>query len=81
MFGIGIDYGTNSVRALVARCADGAEFGTFVVNYPSGEQGVILDADDPFLAQQHPGDYLAGLEQSVHGALAQAAAEARLFGS
>jgi L-ribulokinase len=73
VFTIGIDYGTNSVRALVVRCADGAEFGTCVVNYPSGDQGVILDADDPFLARQHPGDYLLGLEQSVRGALAQAA--------
>ncbi len=28
MFTIGIDYGTNSVRALVVRCKDGAELGT-----------------------------------------------------
>lgn len=73
VFTIGIDYGTNSVRALVVRCADGAEFGACVVNYPSGEQGVILDADDPFLARQHPGDHLFGLEASVKGALDRAA--------
>jgi ribulose kinase len=35
---LGIDYGTNSVRALVVRCADGAELGTCVVEYPSGQQ-------------------------------------------
>ena len=40
MFTLGIDYGTNSVRALVVRCADGAELGSAVVNYPSGHQGV-----------------------------------------
>ncbi|MGC4071387.1 MAG: hypothetical protein QM760_02475 [Nibricoccus sp.] len=47
MYTIGIDYGTNSVRALVVRCADGAEFGTGVVNYPSGHQGVLLDPQGP----------------------------------
>jgi len=69
---IGIDYGTNSVRALVVRCADGAELGSCVVNYPSGEQGVLLDARDHNLARQHPGDYLLGLEKSVRGALLDA---------
>ena len=72
MFTLGIDYGTNSVRALVVRCADGKELGTCVVNYPSGAQGVLLDARDHNLARQHPGDYLVGLEKSVKGALAQA---------
>lgn len=70
MFTLGIDYGTNSVRALLVRCADGAEFGSCVVNYPSGAEGIILDPNDHHLARQHPGDYLAGLEQSVKGALA-----------
>jgi L-ribulokinase len=69
---LGIDYGTNSVRALVVRCADGAELGTCVVEYPSGQQGVLLDPRDHHLARQHPGDYLYGLERSVKGALAAA---------
>ena len=72
MFTLGIDYGTNSVRALVVRCADGAELGSCVVNYPSGAQGVLLDARDHHLARQHPGDYLFGLEKSVKGAIAAA---------
>ena len=72
MFTLGIDYGTNSVRALVVRCADGAELGACIVNYPSGSQGVLLDPRDHHLARQHPGDYLFGLEKSVRGALAQA---------
>jgi L-ribulokinase len=70
VFTLGIDYGTNSVRALLVRCADGAEFGSCVVNYPSGAEGIMLDPNDHHLARQHPGDYLAGLEQSVKGALA-----------
>ena len=72
MFTLGIDYGTNSVRALVVRCSDGAEFGSAVVNYPSGHQGVLLDPKDHNLARQHPGDYLYGLERSVKSAIAAA---------
>ncbi|MES1166535.1 MAG: ribulokinase [Pseudomonadota bacterium] len=71
-FTLGLDYGTNSVRALVVRCADGAEIASCVVNYPGGRQGVILDPKDHHLARQHPGDYLYGLEKSVRGALAAA---------
>ena len=72
MFTLGVDFGTNSVRALVVRCSDGAEFGSRVVDYPSGAQGVLLDPKDGLLARQHPGDYLLGLEDSVKGALAEA---------
>ena len=72
MYTLGIDYGTNSVRALVVRCADGAELGSATVNYPSGAAGVLLDPRDHHLARQHPGDYLYGLEKSVRGALAAA---------
>ncbi len=71
-FTLGIDYGTNSVRALVVRCHDGKEFGSTVFNYPSGSQGILLDPKDHHLARQHPGDYLLGLEKSVKGALAAA---------
>ncbi|MDO8539916.1 MAG: ribulokinase [Opitutaceae bacterium] len=72
MFTLGLDYGTNSVRALVVRCHDGAEFGSAVVDYPSGNQGVLLDPRDHNLARQFPGDYLHGLERSVKAALAAA---------
>ncbi len=72
MFSLGVDFGTNSVRALIVRCSDGAEYGSRVVDYPSGAQGVLLDPKDGLLARQHPGDYLFGLEQSVRGALAEA---------
>ena len=72
MFTLGLDYGTNSVRALIVRCSDGAEFGSCVVNYPSGAQGILLDPNDGHLARQSPADYLVVLEQSVKGALAEA---------
>lgn len=72
MFTIGIDYGTNSVRALVVRTKDGAELGTAIFQYPSGHQGVLLDPKDHHLARQNPADHLLGLEKTIKGALAQA---------
>ena len=72
MFTIGIDYGTNSVRALAVRCKDGAELGTSIVSYPSGHQGVLLDPKNHHLARQNPADYLFGLTKSVKGAIARA---------
>jgi Ribulose kinase len=72
MFTLGLDYGTNSVRALIVRVTDGKEFGSAVINYPSGAQGILLDKRDHNLARQHPADYLFGLEKSVKAALAQA---------
>ncbi len=72
VFTLGLDYGTNSVRALIVRCADGAEIASSVVAYPSGHDGILLDPKDHHLARQHPGDYLVSLEKSVRGALAAA---------
>ena len=68
-FAIGVDYGTNSVRALVVDTADGAEVGTYVYNYPSGEHGILLDPRDPNLARQNPADYIEGFYRSVRGAV------------
>ena len=58
---IGLDYGTNSVRAVVVDCADGRSLGTHVFDYPSGAQGILLDARDPHLARQNPADYVEGI--------------------
>ena len=69
---IGIDYGTNSVRAVVVDTADGRVVGTSVFNYPSGDDGVLLHPKDPHLARQNPADYIEGLRASVTGALAAA---------
>ncbi|KAF0094867.1 MAG: L-ribulokinase [Puniceicoccaceae bacterium 5H] len=69
---LGLDYGTNSVRALLVRCRDGKELGSGVVTYPSGEAGVLLDRRQSHLARQHPGDYLEAMKQAVAEALRQA---------
>ena len=71
-FTIGVDFGTNSVRAIVVDCADGRLLGTHVFDYPSGDHGVLLDVRDPHVARQNPADYIAGLAPSITGALAQA---------
>ena len=71
-YAVGLDYGTNSVRAVVVDCADGRTLGTHVFDYPSGAQGILLDARDPHLARQNPADYVEGIRASVKGALAEA---------
>jgi L-ribulokinase len=75
---IGLDYGTNSVRALVVNIANGREVGTAVWNYEHGTAGVILSRD-PNLARQHPADYLKGAEVSIKKALADAKRTVRGF--
>jgi L-ribulokinase len=77
-FSIGVDYGTNSVRALVVDVSDGSEVGTHVYNYPSGEAGILLDPKDPNLARQNPADYIEGFHVSVRRAI-QAAKRAPGF--
>jgi len=65
---IGIDYGTDSVRSVVADAADGKIPGSSVFEYPRWKQGLFCD---PSINQfrQHPADYIEGLEQSVKGAI------------
>ncbi len=71
-YSIGLDYGTNSVRALLVDVSNGAEVGNVVWNYSHGEKGVITDPKDPNLARQHPQDYIDGIVKTVKGVLKQA---------
>lgn len=71
-YALGLDYGTNSVRALIVDVQTGEEVGTQVFNYPHGEAGILLDAKDPNVARQHPADYVEGAQAATQGALAQA---------
>jgi len=68
-FAIGVDFGTNSVRALVVDVADGSKVATHVSNYSSGEAGVLLSSTDPNLARQNPADYIDGFYSSVKRAV------------
>ncbi len=73
---IGIDYGTDSVRALVVNAQTGQSVGTHVHEYVRWKQGNYCN---PSASQfrQHPLDYLEGLEASVKGALANLPDEVR----
>ena len=63
-YAIGLDYGTNSVRALIVNVANGQEVATAVWNYEHGTAGVILSRD-PNLARQNPADYVTGAHLST----------------
>ena len=78
-YALGLDFGTQSVRALVADTGTGEEVGVGVAAYPSGTDGTLLDPERPNLARQHPGDYLRGLTESVRDALGEAAANEETF--
>ncbi len=68
---IGLDYGTDSCRAVVVDAADGSEAGVGVMNYPRWAKGQYCDpATNRF--RQHPLDYVESLEGAVKGALAKA---------
>ena len=75
---IGLDYGTNSVRALIVKTRDGEEVASADWSYEHGSNGIILSRD-PLLARQHPADYLKGTQASVRAALRQAAKSVRGF--
>ena len=70
---IGLDFGTNSVRALLVDVKRGTELAMSVWNYAHGDHGVILDPRQPNLARHHPQDYLTGIEKTVRAVLRQAA--------
>lgn len=76
---LGLDFGTNSVRALIVDVKTGREIGTAVHDYISGEAGIILDDRDPNLARQDPAEYVKGLAIAVRRAAAAARRADRRF--
>ena len=63
-FSLGLDFGTNSVRALIVDISNGEEIATHVHNYRHGKNGILLDKKDSNVARQSSYDYIEGLEQA-----------------
>ncbi|MGH9401578.1 MAG: ribulokinase [Terriglobia bacterium] len=75
LFAVGIDYGTESGRAVVVRVRDGQEVGAAIVPYPDGVLDERLPAGarlGPDWALQNPRDYLLVVEKAVPRALKMA---------
>jgi L-ribulokinase len=67
---IGIDYGTDSVRALIVDAANGKEIASDVFYYPRWKAGKYsIPSQNQF--RQHPLDYVEGLETTIKNALAK----------
>lgn len=66
---IGVDFGTDSVRALVASTQNGETIATAVQYYPRWKKGLYCDPSSQQY-RQHPLDYLESLEAAIKQALA-----------
>lgn len=67
---IGLDYGTDSCRALIVDTATGRQLASEVVPYPRWKAGLYCNpAENRY--RQHPLDYIESLEKAVSGALRQ----------
>ena len=73
---IGVDFGSDSVRAIVVNTVTGKEAGSAAACYPRWKKGLYQHPEKDIF-RQHPKDYLEALEECVTGALAALSAEQR----
>ncbi len=74
-FVIGIDFGTDSVRAQLTRVADGTVVSTAVYAFPRWRDGLYCNAAAQQY-RQHPLDHIEGLEYVIKNCLHEAGAAA-----
>lgn len=67
---IGIDYGTDSCRAVALNAASGKEVGVAVSYYPRWREGLYCDSSANRY-RQHPQDYIDSLVEVMHDLLSQ----------
>jgi L-ribulokinase len=67
-FVIGVDYGTDSVRAIVVNAGNGEEVSSSVYAYQRWKEGSYCDPSENRF-RQHPLDYLEGLESTIKEAV------------
>src|SRR4051794_15435764 len=70
-FVIGVDFGTDSVRAVVISALNGNEIASAVFEYPRWKTGLYCNAAENRF-RQHPLDYVEGLEAVVRQCLQKA---------
>jgi len=61
---IGVDYGTDSVRAILVDADKGIELATSVFEYPRWKKGLYCDPSKNRF-RQHPLDFIEGLEYTI----------------
>ena len=76
---LGLDFGSDSVRAVVVRVADGEELSSAVANYPRWAEGQFCDASRQQF-RQHPSDYLEAMGAAVREAIASLDAHPDIIG-
>ena len=67
---IGLDYGSDSVRAILVDATNGDEIASSVFYYPRWKRGEFCDASASQF-RQHPLDYIEGLEATIKDCLQQ----------
>lgn len=73
MYCIGLDFGTDSVRAVLADAQNGKELASAVFEYPRWKAGLYCDAAASRF-RQHPLDYIEGMEYVVRSCVQAAGA-------
>ncbi len=68
---IGVDFGTDSVRAIIVNVETGEELATAVFEYPRWKMGLYCDPQHNHF-RQHPQDYIEGLEYTIGACTAEA---------
>lgn len=71
---IGLDYGTDSVRAVIIDTADGKQIASSVFEYPRWKAGLYCDPSASRY-RQHPLDYLEGVEATVRACVKEVGAQ------
>jgi L-ribulokinase len=75
-FVIGVDYGTDSVRAIIVHAYTGKVISSSVFYYSRWNDGLFCNPSQNQF-RQHPLDYIEGIEQTIKKCLAQAGSSVR----
>ena len=71
---IGLDFGSDSVRAIIANTHDGAEIASSVFYYPRWAKGMYCQPEENQF-RQHPLDFIEGIEATIKACVQQVGPE------